>query len=97
MAELAGATQDGANKSNKKPASKATTKSNDKKPKLQTRKVDMADFLRALDEVKPAFGMDNVALQNYCLGGILEYGDAFNQVFKACGDFIKEINNSSKT
>ena len=40
-------------------------------------KIYMADFMRALDEIKPAFGMDNNALENKIAGGFYNYGPSF--------------------
>jgi hypothetical protein len=34
----------------------------------------MADFNRALDEIKPAFGMDSSSLENKLVGGFYNYG-----------------------
>jgi hypothetical protein len=34
----------------------------------------MNDFIHALEEVKPAFGMDNKALENSVRGGFHLYG-----------------------
>ena len=57
----------------------------------------MLDFELALNEIKPAFGIDGDELSNSIRGGIIEYGDRFNDVFKNCIDFVKEIKNSKNT
>lgn len=44
----------------------------------QPRKVTMADFEKALKEIKPAFGVDNSGLENSIRGGIVHFGDRFN-------------------
>jgi len=40
----------------------------------------MNDFMNALSEVKPAFGMDDKTLENSIRAGMLPYGDRFNKV-----------------
>jgi len=57
----------------------------------------MADFLQALEENKPAFGVDNENLTNCIRGGIFEYGESFNELSKLCMNFINEIKNSKST
>lgn len=59
--------------------------------------VHMADFERALKEIKPAFGVDNNELSNSIRGGIIEHGSRFSQVSKSCMDFIEEIRQSKTT
>ena len=44
---------------------------------LVLNKVFMTDFMRALEENKPAFGIDNTGLENKVLGGIYNYGTNF--------------------
>lgn len=57
----------------------------------------MADFEMALVEVKPAFGVDNNELQNSIRGGVINFGERFETVQKACKDFIGEIKASKTT
>ena len=57
----------------------------------------MYDFELALNEIKPAFGVNETDLANSIRGGIIEYGDRFNKVYKNCNEFIQEINNSQST
>lgn len=40
----------------------------------------MMDFNLALQEVKPAFGVDDKALENSFRGGIYNYGERFTQI-----------------
>lgn len=51
----------------------------------------MGDFLQALEENRPAFGVDNDNLQNCIRAGVHEYGEAFNELQRVCRTFIKEI------
>ena len=52
------------------------------------------DFMRALDENKPAFGMDNSGLENKIIGGIYDYGHNFSTLKSRCEEFINKIRNS---
>jgi vesicle-fusing ATPase len=61
------------------------------------KKVTMADFEQALEENKPAFGVDNDNLQTCIRGGIYPYGEAFNELYKVGMNFITEIKNSKST
>jgi vesicle-fusing ATPase len=63
---------------------------------LVEKKVSMADFLQALEENKPAFGVDNENLSNCVRGGIFEYGGQFNEIYKTGMNFVNEIKNSEK-
>lgn len=57
----------------------------------------MADFLLALEENRPAFGVDNDNLTNCVRGGIIPYGEPFGQIYKEGLNFINEIRNSKST
>ena len=57
----------------------------------------MADFERALAEIKPQFGMDNSGLENKIIGGIHSYGHSFDNCMEKCKDFINEIRTSNHT
>ena len=65
-----------------------------KKTGFVENKVWQADFERALDEIKPAFGMDNSGLENKLVGGIYNFGPKFTDLYSKCTDFISEIKNS---
>ena len=74
----------------KAPAKKTETLSADKK-------VTMADFLQALEENKPAFGVDSNNLQNCVRGGLYHYGDSFRELHKTGMNFMSEVKNSKST
>jgi vesicle-fusing ATPase len=57
----------------------------------------MADFIQALEENKPAFGVDNENLNNCVRGGILEYGESFNEIYRISMNFVNEIKHSKTT
>lgn len=44
-------------------------------------KICMNDFLQALEEVKPAFGVDNKSLENSIRGGFYLYGQKMQDLF----------------
>ncbi len=52
----------------------------DGKQKLE-KQLCMQDFIQALDEVKPAFGMDNKQLDNCVRGGFFIYGKPMQTIF----------------
>lgn len=57
----------------------------------------MGDFKLALEENRPAFGIDNNNLQNCVRGGIIAYGEAFNELYRVGMNFVSEIKNSKST
>lgn len=61
------------------------------------KKVLMGDFMQALEEIKPAFGIDNTNLSNSLRGGFYHYGQRFEELYKTGLNFIKEIRNSKNT
>jgi hypothetical protein len=44
----------------------------------------MADFELALQEVKPAFGVDNDNLMNAIRGKLIDYGPNYSTIDNAC-------------
>ena len=62
--------------------------------KQPTTKVKMIDFERALEEVKPAFGVDDKTLDNCIREGWYEFGAEFMKVYTVCSNFIKQMKNS---
>eukprot|EP00347_Sterkiella_histriomuscorum_P002129 403369358 len=88
----------------KDPKSQASGKKSQPKPQPQTtlqsildKRVLMIDFMKALDEIKPAFGIDNTNLQNSLRGGFYSYGERFTDLYKTGLNFINEIRNSKNT
>lgn len=68
-----------------------------KKAMVTDKQVSMEDFLLALEENKPAFGVDNENLQNCIRGGIVPYGDPFNELYSVGLNFVNELRNSRST
>jgi vesicle-fusing ATPase len=55
----------------------------------------MKDFLLALEEVKPSFGVDDKSLENSFRGGIYNHGSSFAHVYSLCQDFVQSVKKSS--
>lgn len=55
----------------------------------------MIDFTLSLEEIKPAFGIDDKSLENQLRGGIYNHGLDFQRVYELCNDFVTSIQNSS--
>ena len=58
-------------------------------------KVMMPDFLRALDEVKPLFGVSEEDLQRAVEGGIIPFSDHIDKILRTGGDFIKQVKSNT--
>lgn len=67
------------------------------KQKFVEHKVSMQDFLQALQEIPPAFGTDNFALENKLLGGFYNYSKKFDALYQRCHEFMREIKSSKNT
>lgn len=59
--------------------------------KVEKMKVQMNDFLMALEEVKPAFGVSEEDLKDTFQGGIIPYSSKVNQILKTGQTFINRI------
>ena len=59
--------------------------------------VTTADFERALDEVKPAFGSESDALNDATRLGIINYGAKFEEVLQTGKLFVEQVASSDKT
>jgi vesicle-fusing ATPase len=64
---------------------------------INTMKVNMDDFMKALDEVKPAFGVSEEELENAKDRGILEYSEDIPRILKDGSSFVAQIRNSPTT
>jgi len=58
--------------------------------------VSMEDFLNALDEVKPAFGVSEGKLDESIKNGIIPYSEEFEQLYNTGKEFIDQIKNSTR-
>ncbi|XP_024386918.1 vesicle-fusing ATPase isoform X1 [Physcomitrium patens] len=60
-------------------------------------KVTMDDFLKALDEVKPAFGAAINTLELCRPGGMLPCGEAFDKNLKTAKTLVEQVKKSDRT
>ena len=57
----------------------------------------MSDFLHALNEVRPRFGMDESSIENCLAGGFYNYSNSFDNAFNKCKELVSEIKQSTTT
>jgi vesicle-fusing ATPase len=62
---------------------------------IKDMKVMMPDFLRALDEVKPLFGVSEEDLQRAVEGGIIPFSEHIDKILRTGGDFIKQVKSNT--
>lgn len=60
-------------------------------------KVNMEDFLKALDEVQPAFGAVVETLEGYRLHGMIDYGARYQHLISSCKTLVKQVQVSEST
>lgn len=51
----------------------------------------MADFVGALEEVRPAFGAVTETLEQYRLNGIINYGERFEHLMNLCASLVQQV------
>ena len=51
----------------------------------------MGDFLKALEEVKPAFGAATESLNAYCLHGIINCGENFDHLLSTLRMLVHQV------
>ena len=56
----------------------------------------MADFLLALQEVKPAFGAVTETLNSYRLHGITDWGPSFQHLSSKCRLLVEQVSESDR-
>ena len=52
----------------------------------------MADFERALSEIKPAFGAVTETLEQYRLNGIIDSGEKFRHLQSTCRNLVEQVS-----
>lgn len=57
----------------------------------------MEDFIKALDEVKPAFGSQTEDLQALVTHGMIDYGTRYQQLLKTLTMLTQQVTTSEKT
>lgn len=59
--------------------------------------IEMADFERALSEVKPAFGAVTETLEQYRLNGMVDSGEHFRHLQSTCRNLVEQVHPTSCT
>lgn len=64
---------------------------------VENMKVQMTDFRRALDEVKPAFGVSEEELSSRIAYGIMHYSKTINEILREGELFVKQVGEAKST
>jgi vesicle-fusing ATPase len=64
---------------------------------IKDMKVQMKHFLLAIDESRPAFGVEESQLKNYYRNGIISFGPEFQKLLTSCERFINQVRISDRT
>jgi vesicle-fusing ATPase len=60
-------------------------------------KVARGDFLHALTEVRPAFGISEVELQQCVMNGVIKFDQNIATILDDGGLFVGQVKNSART
>jgi vesicle-fusing ATPase len=66
-------------------------------PNADDTNISRADFLRALQEVPPAFGVTADEFSGCTTNGIISFGANFAKLDETCVQFIKQVQHSRRT
>jgi vesicle-fusing ATPase len=64
---------------------------------IENMKVNRADFMKALEEVKPAFGVSEEELETAMDRGILHYSPYIEHILNDGRSFVSQVRNSATT
>jgi len=64
---------------------------------VENLKVCQSDFLHALEEVHPSFGVSDAELQLCVQNGIIPFSDDIDRILKDGGLFVEQVKNSNHT
>jgi len=64
---------------------------------VENLKICQSDFLHALDEVHPSFGVSDTELQLCVQNGIIPFSDDIDRILKDGSLFVEQVKNSSHT
>lgn len=59
--------------------------------------VTMEHFYQALEEVKPAFGIDEEDLKSVVRGELIDYGAEYSRLMETCRTLVKQVETSTET
>ncbi|AQZ18133.1 SEC18 (YBR080C) [Zygosaccharomyces parabailii] len=74
---------------------KGSTKLNQKD--IAKLKVNRDDFLKALQEVTPAFGISEEDLKMCVEGGMIKYSDTIEAILRNGGKYVRQVRESAKS
>lgn len=57
-------------------------------------KVEMQDFIRALEEVKPEFGVDDVKMEVYQKAPMIDWGARGRKIFSDTAKIVEEVKKN---
>jgi vesicle-fusing ATPase len=60
-------------------------------------RVTRDDFMHALQEVKPLFGVSEESIEAFISNGIINYGPAFAKLWDTINSFLVQVRNSNRT
>lgn len=60
-------------------------------------KIGKVDFERALQEIKPLFGVDTDEFENCMRNGIINYGESIQRLLTTGDTFVAQVRNSDRT
>ncbi|TFY52939.1 hypothetical protein EVG20_g10336, partial [Dentipellis fragilis] len=64
---------------------------------VENLRVNREDFMNALDEVHPAFGVSEEELQQVVQNGIIHYGPIVDELLRAGQLFVEQVRTSDRT
>jgi len=64
---------------------------------VENLKICQSDFLHALDEVHPSFGVSDVELQLCVQNGIIQFSEDIDRILKDGSLFVEQVKNSNHT
>lgn len=59
--------------------------------------INRADFMCALEEIRPAYGVDSTNLSQFTRHGIVPFGQKFHHVLETCTVLAGQVQKSEKT
>lgn len=60
-------------------------------------RVTRDDFMAALQEVKPSFGVSEENLEACIANGIINFGHSFTKLWETVTSFLVQVRNSNRT
>lgn len=64
---------------------------------VENLRVNRADFMLALDEVHPAFGVSEEELQQVVQNGIIHYDPIIDEILRSGELFVEQVRTSTRT